>query len=1111
MAAVAYVSDWSTSPLETAAAAIRQAVAPVVDTAEAPSDGAMAQLGLDWLRKLLDDAGVTVLYLVLDQFEEYFFYHHAADAAADPLVAALADIIASRQVNVHMLLSVREDALAGLDRFKGQVPHLFSNYLRLEHLDRDAARSAIEGPLTEYNRLVPADEAMTVEPGLVEDILDQVRAGNVRVDPDGTSTAASDLVHGGLIEAPYLQLVLTRIWEQEVGRGSHVLQQATLAELGGAQTVVSSHLDTVIAGLSPEQVPVAAACLRHLVTASGSKIALTAVDLADWSGQPDDDVERLLESLASGRQRILRPVPPAAGLSGPPRYEIFHDVMGIAVLAWRRRYLAKAHLEEANQRLVAEREHAQAEAMTARRKLRVTRLVIASLLAIVLLLVAAGWKVHKASQDSEQMSKLAEANSALLHDPAQSLAAAADAYRLGDDTETRSAVLAAASAPRSTVVAGPGPAGGRTTLKAMTATTDGRHAVAYDSTGRLIVIDDAGHKQVDTQVAGLHGEVVDLATAPDGGQVAIATDEGQVAVVDVASGRRVDLAAGLSASPDVHWLGSAAGSRVLVHGADHSVALFNPATGAVTARLPGQFYQVAGLGGGGQVVTSPWSTSGALQVWDAATGSLLAQSETFAPVPGFLTQDGTRIVGVITGLLDGSDNLVIWDWRSGKPAARTPFYPRNLVQAVTVDPVQHNVLVAFDKTVEEFRTNDGKESLLLPQQDDWVDDVTTSADGGWAVTAGSDGQVHVWNQQGDTQPVRPTYELQGDSGSVSSAALVGSGVLALESDGTMRWWDLPRPPRFHGDNNWMLDLDLSPDGHELAAASSDGYGSILDPADITRRIAWFGNGSPAMEHVQFDPEDSHRVVALGLYAVVPELWQWNAGTHSTQPVTFDAAPLRDNSTLNDVVFSPDGNTIVAGDTAGGLHYWNSHTGQLLPDREQAGDGDWAASLAYDRSGRYFAVTVRGGVRLTGPDGSQRTLSLPNATTVAFDPAGDRIAAAADGGEVRVWSTSGTGDAPQQDFTARTNRLGSLSFNQNGSLLAIGTADGLVEVRDVSTGGTVALVRQHGDSVNDAVFVPGGNTQLISASDDQTVAEWPCAACDNQEAAIRAAVEATPAH
>ena len=45
------------------------------------------------------------------------------------------EIFAARDLNVHVLLSVREDALAGLDRFKGRVPQLFGNYLRLAHLN----------------------------------------------------------------------------------------------------------------------------------------------------------------------------------------------------------------------------------------------------------------------------------------------------------------------------------------------------------------------------------------------------------------------------------------------------------------------------------------------------------------------------------------------------------------------------------------------------------------------------------------------------------------------------------------------------------------------------------------------------------------------------------------------------------------------------------------------------------------------------------------------------------------------------------------------------------------------------------------------------------------
>ena len=51
---------------------------------------------------------------------------------------------------MHVLLGVRDDALADLDAFKRRVPGLFGNVLRLHHLTRAAARSAIEGPLRAY-------------------------------------------------------------------------------------------------------------------------------------------------------------------------------------------------------------------------------------------------------------------------------------------------------------------------------------------------------------------------------------------------------------------------------------------------------------------------------------------------------------------------------------------------------------------------------------------------------------------------------------------------------------------------------------------------------------------------------------------------------------------------------------------------------------------------------------------------------------------------------------------------------------------------------------------------------------------------------------------------
>ncbi len=276
-AAVAYVREWSQAPLDTIARAVLGAVSRVPGAGPVEVSGP-PRLSVPWLDEVLRSSGVTSVYLVLDQFEEYFLYHPVD--GDDGLVGELGRILSTRDLQVNVLLSVREDALAALDRFKGRVPRLYENYLRLAHLGRNAAQAAIEGPLDYYNQMVPPDSAMAVEPELTVTLLDQVRAGHVVLAPEGSAPgAAADRRED--IETPFLQLVLIRLWEAERARGSAVLRRSTLDQLGGAQKIVESHLHTVMAGLSPEQTEVAAEVFRYLVTPSGSKIALTAENLAD--------------------------------------------------------------------------------------------------------------------------------------------------------------------------------------------------------------------------------------------------------------------------------------------------------------------------------------------------------------------------------------------------------------------------------------------------------------------------------------------------------------------------------------------------------------------------------------------------------------------------------------------------------------------------------------------------------------------------------------------------------------------------------------------------------------------------------------------------------------
>ena len=59
------------------------------------------------------------LYLVLDQMEEYVLYH---GRDGGPLADELEELLTRPDLPVHVLLGVRDDALADLDAFKRRLP-----------------------------------------------------------------------------------------------------------------------------------------------------------------------------------------------------------------------------------------------------------------------------------------------------------------------------------------------------------------------------------------------------------------------------------------------------------------------------------------------------------------------------------------------------------------------------------------------------------------------------------------------------------------------------------------------------------------------------------------------------------------------------------------------------------------------------------------------------------------------------------------------------------------------------------------------------------------------------------------------------------------------------
>ena len=315
---------------------------------------------------------VRPLLVVLDQFEDYFLYHAGEDGEGT-FAVEFPRLVNEPNLHVNFVLSLREDAWAKLDRFEGRIPALFANYVRVDHLDRKAAREAIDGPVREWNRRLPAgEEPYAVEPALAKKVIEAAAAGRVGLT-EGGDGAAPDAAAADGVEAPFLQLVLERLWRATVEAGAHTLDLARLESLGGAQQIVENHLLEALGKLTPAEQAAAADLFRYLVTRSKTKIAHPATDLAEWTGRPEPEVTAVLDKLCRGESgRILRSVSPPAGETAVS-YELFHDVLAEPILDWRARATSRssARRRAARRRFVA---HRRRPARTRRRLCRARRM-----------------------------------------------------------------------------------------------------------------------------------------------------------------------------------------------------------------------------------------------------------------------------------------------------------------------------------------------------------------------------------------------------------------------------------------------------------------------------------------------------------------------------------------------------------------------------------------------------------------------------------------------------------------------------------------------------------------------------------------------------------------
>ncbi len=778
---VVVFSSWTDTPEEALGRALAEAAG--VESGSLVDVATLAQADRD-------------VYLMLDQAEEYFTYHGEGDGF-DAALARLVD----GPLRVNVLFSLREDTLAALDRLKGAIPSLYANVLRLDHLDRTAGRAAIVKPLERWSEL--EGETVTIEDALVGDVLDGVGAGRIELGPGRQGVSVGN---GGVpgIEAPYLQLVMQRLWDVERTQGSARLRAETLAGLGGAAQVVADHLERAIEALTPEQRDIAARLFDHLVTPSGTKIAHEAVDLAQFANSRETAVGGVLGVLAE--HRILRT--DEAG-----RWEIFHDVLADAVLGWKARYEAERALELAR-----------AEAR--RRHRRLAFIAFGALVALAGATALAAFAFSQRSEAREQArsaqsgQRVASALAVLSTDPELGIALALEAARIEPTPRAEDALRQALDASRVRSVISTGhpvvgmdvdPSGRRVLVVGddriarlyELATGEllwSRHvdgaAAAFIGRDRSVVIIDSklvtieaarGRPLGEPVPVALPGVVEELVPSPDGASAIALVGKPRARAIALATGARLGRVKQARAVTDAAF---GPGGRVVASsGRDATGRIWSARTWREVRRPllghGGQVLSIAFDRAGDRIATGSTDQTG--RVWWARTGRLFTtlfghtsyvSDIAFGPGSVLVTAstDGTartwrangaqarELLGhrgpvrkaefasrnrVVTGGVDGE----IRTWDPGTAIALVPSPGARLdpprLTAVAADGFAR---ATADGHVVRLLTSSGNQ--VLEGHEDDVNAVSFSSDGRLLVSAGSDHDVIVWDVATGTEAVR---------------------------------------------------------------------------------------------------------------------------------------------------------------------------------------------------------------------------------------------------------------------------------------------------------------------------------------------------------------------
>jgi hypothetical protein len=286
-----------------------------------------------------DRNGLRKGVLILDQFE-MVFQTGWAGGVLEKFAREIAELLGDEgnpgnrpcQYDIRVLISIREEFLAGLSRLDGCISDLFGNYYRLSSFTREQARVVIRDTVKH------SGFETGVDPAGLDKLLDDLQKRKADTNSENSKGKEDENWRIALIDPPYLQIACHNIWESEKPSQR---DKPFLSEYkpGLARETLRNFCERQLRSFWFLQKSVIASAVGYLSGPYGAKKPQTLGDLkrSIHLPVPRRQLVSILDKLAAPSVRILRgPSEPAKkGAEGSRTYELYHDMYSDILFTWR--------------------------------------------------------------------------------------------------------------------------------------------------------------------------------------------------------------------------------------------------------------------------------------------------------------------------------------------------------------------------------------------------------------------------------------------------------------------------------------------------------------------------------------------------------------------------------------------------------------------------------------------------------------------------------------------------------------------------------------------------------------------------------------------------------